>query len=344
MTFKLTKDELNAALKTLSESAALYGPKLMPGQGAFSDTDVVRYGMIESIDDVVFDRKSDYSFKEILLPITETMFYFTEKSMTEPKMDDREIIIFLRSCDLEAVKRLDDIYLNNGPADFFYKRLREKVRFWLMPCAESFASCFCLSMGTGASSDYDASLEPQADGSFAVNNHRPEWAQLFPAPEKTLPDIPPSSPASNPVKVDPARLDKLNMSFVAQLTMWDEYDQRCINCGRCNFVCPTCTCFTAQDIFHLDNPKVGERRRVWSSCMVDGFTDMAGGHSFRQKNGQRIRFKALHKMYDFNKRFGRHMCVGCGRCDDICPEYISFSHTINKLAAALEEGEKNDPK
>ena len=342
MTFKLTKDELNAALENLKKDATLYGPKLMPGQGAYSDTDMVRYGPVESIDEVVFDRKSDYSFKEIFLPITETMFYFTEQSIAAPEIDDRKTIVFLRSCDLEAVKRLDDIYLNNGPADFFYKRLRAKVKFWLIPCVESFANCFCLSMGTGTSSDYDASLEPLPDGTFAVNNHCPEWAIFFPVIDQALPDTTPSFPSNNPVKVDPGRLDKLSMSWAAQLPLWDEYDQRCINCGRCNFVCPTCTCFTAQDIFHQDNPKVGERRRVWASCMVDGFTDMAGGHFFRPKNGQRIRFKALHKMHDFNKRFGRHMCVGCGRCDDICPEYISFSHTINKLAAALEGENKND--
>ena len=53
-----------------------------------------------------------------------------------------------------------------------------------------------------------------------------------------------------------------------------------------------------------------------------------------KKNGQRMRFKVLHKVYDFKKRNGYHMCVGCGRCDDICPEYISFSNSINKLAEA----------
>ena len=71
--------------------------------------------------------------------------------------------------------------------------------------------------------------------------------------------------------------------------------------------------------------------------MVDGFTDVAGGGCYRQKNGQRMRFKALHKVLDYKQRFGYHMCVGCGRCDDVCPEYISFSHIINKLDSMMEE-------
>ncbi|OLR68840.1 hypothetical protein BIV19_15315 [Intestinimonas butyriciproducens] len=71
--------------------------------------------------------------------------------------------------------------------------------------------------------------------------------------------------------------------------------------------------------------------------MVDGFTDVAGGGSYRKKNGERMRFKVLHKVLDYKQRNGYHMCVGCGRCDDICPEYISFSGCINKLDNAMAE-------
>ena len=129
-----------------------------------------------------------------------------------------------------------------------------------------------------------------------------------------------------------------NLSIdVAKSSMWEEYNGRCINCGRCNFVCPTCTCFTMQDLFYTENGRVGERRRVWASCMVDGYTDVAGGGSYRKKNGERMRFKVLHKVLDYKQRNGYHMCVGCGRCDDVCPEYISFSNCINKLEQAMKE-------
>ena len=126
----------------------------------------------------------------------------------------------------------------------------------------------------------------------------------------------------------PENIDAVSLS---KHEMWNEYDARCIACGRCNFVCPTCACFTMQDIFYKENENVGERRRVWASCQVDGYTDMAGGHSFRKKQGERMRFKVMHKIHDFNKRFGYQMCVGCGRCDDACPQYISFSECIDKV-------------
>ena len=49
-----------------------------------------------------------------------------------------------------------------------------------------------------------------------------------------------------------------------------------------------------------------------------------------------------HKVYDYKKKWGYHMCVGCGRCDDICPEYISFSTIVNKLEGAMNEVKNND--
>ena len=68
--------------------------------------------------------------------------------------------------------------------------------------------------------------------------------------------------------------------------MWQEYAGRCIGCGRCNFVCPTCTCFTMQDIFYRDNENAGERRRVWASCQVDGLFGHRRRHQFPQRSGR----------------------------------------------------------
>ncbi len=81
---------------------------------------------IKSIEEVVFDEKSDYSYKEILLPLSETLFYFTEKEVKEADPKEKGGVIFLRSCDLHAVKRMDDIYLYNGFEDYYYKKAPRK--------------------------------------------------------------------------------------------------------------------------------------------------------------------------------------------------------------------------
>lgn len=329
---------MNQILTKLQEDYDIYAPKLFEGEGCFSDTDSIRYGKIESMPEIVFDKKSDYSGKEILMPVSETLFYFTEDAVNVPAIPERGKVIFLRSCDLHAVKRFDEIYQNNGYEDFYYKRLREKTKFVLIGCKESFEQCFCVSMGTNKSEEYDLYITPKETG-FYVESKWEEVTKLLEQSDSKPENCELAYPKENPISVQiPENLD----ISVMNSEMWSEYSARCIACGRCNFACPTCTCFTMQDIFYEDNEKTGERRRVWASCQVDGFTDMAGGHKYREDKGQRMRFKVLHKVYDYKKRFGYPMCIGCGRCNDICPEYISFSNCVNKLGQAMKEVEANE--
>lgn len=335
MGYKISLKNMNRALAELSKDYTIYAPMVFQGEGMFTDTDCIRYGEIKGVEDIVFDQKSDYSFKEVLTPISETLFYFTEDEVKEADGPTKGAIIFLRSCDLHSVKRLDDIYLHNGYEDYYYKRLRDNVKFILMGCESSFDNCFCVSMETNKTSEYDAYIKIDDTDAY-IDSKCEALEKVFLKEGFGELDLVPDFVEENEIKVTIP--DNLSLDII-ESTMWQEYTERCIACGRCNFVCPTCTCFTMQDIFYTDNGKVGERRRVWASCHVDGYTDMAGGHSFRKDNGQRMRFKVMHKVYDYKKRLGYHMCTGCGRCDDICPEYISFSNCVNKLENAMKEVE-----
>lgn len=342
MGYQLSKKEADRLFSQWSEKYDIFAPVVKVGEGCFSDTDIIRYEKVRSLDDIEWVKKSDYSFKEALLTINQTLFYFTEDQTTVPKGPEKEILIFLRSCDLHAVKRLDEIYLKNGFEDFYYARVREKAKFILMGCSETCKSGFCVSMGTNKSENYDAYVKVDGETVFFDLKDAgieadfyafiEEMAHNAESAEKTgniVTEVTPDYVTENIEKVTlPKNLS--NESFTKEI--WKEYGGRCIKCGRCNFVCPTCTCFTMQDIFYRDNAKVGERRRVWASCQVDGYTEMAGGHGFRKTNADRVRFKVMHKIYDFEKRFGYPMCVGCGRCDDVCPEYISYSNLVNRLA------------
>lgn len=328
MGYTVTKENMDTIFASMSESYDIFAPKVFEGEACFSDQDNIRYGKVTSLDEIEFRQKSEYSFKEVLLPIQENLFYFTEDQVTIPKISDKGILIFLRSCDLCAVKRLDQIYLQNGPEDFYYKRIREKAKFILMGCEETCKSGFCVSMGANKAENYDLYLKVAAEGNEVLVDCRDEALAGYFAGAQAA-QVEPDYVTENVEKVTLPK--KLSVETFKK-PIWEEYGGRCIGCGRCNFVCPTCTCFTMQDIYYQENAKVGERRRVWASCQVDGYTDMAGGHSFRKSQGERMRFKVMHKIYDFEKRFGYTMCVGCGRCDDVCPEYISYSNCVNRLA------------
>lgn len=333
MGYCISNQDKEKLFSLLSEQYDLYAPKVMVGEGTFSDTDVIRYGKVDSFDEIEWERKSDYSFKELLLPINETMFYFTEDQVTVPAKEQKKKLIFLRHCDMHSVKRFDQMYLNNGPEDFYYKRRRENVKFVLMGCQTSCQTGFCVSMNTNIANDYHCSIKLSEEG-ILVDCKDDELQGIFEQTSYETREVSPDHVEENNEKVTLPK--KLSIDSYGD-EIWEEYGSRCINCGRCNFVCPTCTCFTTQDIFYQDNKRVGERRRVWGSCQIDGYTDMAGGISFRKTNKERIRFKVMHKIYDYEKRFGYPMCVGCGRCDAVCPEYISYSTLVNKLAKKEEE-------
>ncbi|MGL5414949.1 MAG: anaerobic sulfite reductase subunit AsrA [Clostridium sp.] len=333
MGIKLRKEDVNSLIKSISPRVKVFAPKVFEGKGRFSETDMIRYGEIEDISEIVFDKKSNFSSKEIITPITQTLFFFTEDEFKESKGEEYIPVIILRSCDMHAVKRFDDIYLNNGFEDVYYKRIREKAKFIVIGCEKSFENCFCVSMETNKTDAYDAYLKVDEDFVY-IDIKDEEIKNAVESLDKVECEVEKEFVTSNDIKVDiPDNID----TRIFKSTMWNEYNERCIACGRCNFVCPTCTCNTMQDIFYKDNEKAGERRRVWASCQVAGFTTMAGGHEFRKANGEKMRFKVMHKVYDYKKRWGYHMCTGCGRCDDICPQYISMPGAVNKLRKAMDE-------
>ncbi|MEG0295726.1 MAG: anaerobic sulfite reductase subunit AsrA [Clostridium sp.] len=326
MKIRMSVNQFDETMKNINDKYKMFAPITIPYRGQYSDTDVVRYEEVTSIKEIEFGKKSHFTGKEAVMPVTETLFFYTEDECKVPKIDEREILLFLRSCDVHGLSRIDDVYLRNGnEPDFYYKRLRDKVRIVVMGCEESFRNCFCVSMGTNTPSDYSIGIKVENDDVY-LDVLDKEFQDIF-VGEKAEFDIP--FVKSNGVKVDiPDELDTLEVS---QYDFWREYDSRCIACGRCNFSCPTCSCFTMQDIVSQDNVRIGERRRIGASCQVPGFSLMAGGHEVRKQNGDRMRYRTMHKMYDHKKRFGRQMCVGCGRCDDVCPQYISISAAMNRV-------------
>ncbi len=333
MGYTLNKSAFSQVIEELGKSYRLYAPVLKVGEGRFTDTDVVRYDFITDAADIELDRKSDFSFKEILTPLSQTLFFFTENETKEADMDTRETIVFLRSYDFHALKRLDEVYLNNGLKDTFYAKIREHLTFALIAGEEKDdKNGFSVSMGTNRVTEgYRFSVDHEGD-TFMCDVLDESLNAVFEQAGAQKADITPRYPKENLTKVTiPDEIP----NTIHKNPLWDEYSARCIGCGRCTLVCPTCTCFSMQDLFYTENGKVGERRRVNASCMIDGYTNVAGGGQYRRTQGERMRFKVLHKISDFKKRHGYQMCVGCGRCDQACPEYISFSNIINKVNDAV---------
>ena len=111
---------------------------------------------------------------------------------------------------------------------------------------------------------------------------------------------------------------------------WDEVSERCLTCGNCTLVCPTCFCHTVEDITDLAGEEA-ERVRRWDSLLhARPFL-----HPRRQRPATRPRSRyrqwMTHKLATWIDQFGTSGCVGCGRCITWCPVAID----ITEEAAAI---------
>lgn len=336
MGFVLGFDKANDILAQLKREYKIYAPKRFEKAGRYSDTDIIRYAEINSIEEIVFDEKSDYPAKEVVTPITQTLFFFTEDEYRESKVHDKKILIFARPCDINAQEVQDRVFLQNGFEDSFYKRMREKVNFVMMECSQGWDTCFCSTLGTNKADNYVMAVRANENG-VLLNVKNEEFNKYFEGSEEAEFEF--KFVESNEAEINiPEIPSKDVLNKVKASDMWKEYDKRCIACGSCTVACSTCACFTTDDVMYSENKNVGERRRTSASCHVHGFDEMAGGHDFRPSIGDRMRYKVLHKFNDYKERFGEsHMCVGCGRCTSKCPQHISITATVNKLNNLVEQ-------
>lgn len=326
-------------LARLREHYRVFAPKRLAGRGPAGSDLICRYQEIASLSDIEYKIRSHFSPKEVFYPISQTMFYFSEDECTQKEPEDeRDILLIARPCDLNAIRRLDNIFLHNGSPDLYYSRMREKLHLVLLECRESGDNCFCVSMGSNVAEDYEAAL--RIDDICALVEVRSE--ALLPyfsgeVPARFTPEFVTENRRSARIPVIRTREE---LEKVCKSGHWSVYDDTCIGCGGCNTVCPTCSCFDTVDIIYNEGSRNGERRRVWSACMLSDFTRTAGGGMARKTPGANMRFKVLHKVYDYNLRFGgEHMCVGCGRCIDRCPQKIDYLQAVNDLADRLEKEE-----
>jgi len=120
--------------------------------------------------------------------------------------------------------------------------------------------------------------------------------------------------------------------------IWEELGKRCLSCGACNFVCPTCYCFDVKDDVDISNLKKGERKRVWDGCQLEEFAAVAGGENFREERSSRNRHRFYRKFLYPVIKYKKTFCVGCGRCVRSCLVHISIVDTVNYFVEKSLQG------
>lgn len=268
--------------------------------------------------------------KKFFYPPTEILLEYEGTEVKEVHPDLEPIVLFgVHPCDLAGLKVMDTIF-NAAPADTHYNTRRRSCLIVGLSCMPS-EHCFCRSVGSDKlDGGYDLFLTDLGDKWFLqVGTTRGAAAlQHDAAFLRSCQDNDKAAYNSYWSKRDDSfkiGFSDSNLAAAMDLAwdhpVWDELGNKCLSCGNCTPVCPTCYCFDVIDIASLDGES-GERHREWDSCQIAGFAKVAGDYNFRPGPVDRLRFWYRHKLHGFNDPYGFKTCVGCGRCTVSCPAGI----------------------
>jgi ferredoxin len=112
---------------------------------------------------------------------------------------------------------------------------------------------------------------------------------------------------------------------------WEEVAKRCLSCGNCTLVCPTCFCSDVSDVSDVSGTV--ERQRRWASCFDLDHSYLHGG-PVRLTTASRYRQWLTHKLSTWWDQFDESGCVGCGRCLTWCPVGIDLTEEAAAIRAA----------
>jgi NAD(P)H-flavin reductase len=278
-----------------------------------------------------------HSPKKFLFPNWEKLFRFRlgGRVLLEPEKAALPRVIFgMHPCDIHAVRVLDDC-LFEGEADSAYRAKREATLLVGVDCVPD-EHCFCTSMGTDrAAEGFDLFLHRLEEG-YLVQSGTPRGEALLTRHAPQVAARPPESPLPLQLKQCATTLQFPVESLAPLLggvydhPVWKEVGERCLGCGACTLLCPSCYCFNVQDRLDL-NLEGGERVRTWDSCQFDQFTKVAGGADFRANQADRQRHRFFRKYKYLWEKHQRTACVGCGRCSRECLAHIEPAAVLNGL-------------
>lgn len=289
--------------------------------------------------------------KKLLLPPEETLLRFRrgEKPSFEAEVDVvPTVLLGVRPCDVKALALLDRIEAEGVPDPYYHAR-REALAVVAVDCSEPCdESSFCASVGAqDLSGGWDVALTELAEA-YAVETATSLGKELLEGfgglreatagEERELARLREGKKAAfkDELSMSGEELSRLYRESYDS-PVWEEEAQRCLACGTCNIVCPTCYCFDVVDRLEVSLEE-GERVRRWDGCTLCGFAVVAGGHDFRKTQQERLRHR-LHRKFDYlYGRFEEIFCVGCGRCVRGCLADINPLEVTKKLMERREVG------
>lgn len=299
--------------------------------------------------------RTTISPKAAVFPPCETLVRYTGvKDPENParitlSLDDtpnapEQILFGCRSCDARGFLALDQAFLKGKFQDPYYRARREKLLIITQTCDAPCDSCFCHWTGGGPADPTGSDvLLTKVEGGFILEAVSDKGEAFLTAEAGAkLPDGADKMDEARANREKAAAMQKPapDISAAAKrlearfndMDFWTAQTDKCLSCGACTYMCPTCQCFTITD----EGDSLGGRRlRSWDNCMSPLFTREASGHNPRAAKAARMRNRVSHKYwYALGYSEGRVACTGCGRCVRQCPASLDIREIVLK---AIEE-------
>ncbi|MCX7905157.1 MAG: 4Fe-4S dicluster domain-containing protein [Elusimicrobiales bacterium] len=340
----LKKSNIDSFIKELSKKMKVVAPvKKWQNNFVFDE--------INSAEDISTD---DYiptilPPKKYFMPQREVIMNFFKKGKEfeeEIVVSKEKLAIFgIRTCDLAGIQCLNIVF-NDKPIDIHFLSRKENIFIIGIEClkyCDEYASC-CFVNSHLPNGGYDLFMTDIGDSYFVYINTQEgeEFVEHLKLPKainqdfQKLEEVRAKKRATfkNEVNIDSNEVSEIfEKSYNSKI--WEEVGEKCVSCGNCTNVCPTCYCFDMEDKLDF-NLKEGKRIRSWDSCQFETFAKVAGGENFREERALRQRHRVYRKFKFSYDKFNRFFCTGCGRCSRTCMANILLKDILVKMSEEVK--------
>lgn len=327
---------IDKLLTFLQKKYSVYAP--------VKDGNTTAFGQINSASEILQSGgNTKQTPKNIFFPQAEVMFQYNEKGIVPLEKKLKPIAVWgIRPCDVKSLQLMDKVFgeahqqpKNEMYHDPFWKEKFDNSLIIGMACNEPDSTCFCHWLEDGPFNEKGSDIFVVDFDDYlvlkGVSKKGKKVLDEFDGEKFSQTD----KLTEKKKKAKSFLSKKENIAGIKEKLqqiwgdgIWDDIARKCVNCGACTFVCPSCHCF---DVSDEGKGKKGNRLRIWDSCMFSIFTHEASGHNPRELSTQRVRQRVMHKFNYFMDIYNVHLCTGCGRCVNVCPTNLDIREIVLKV-------------